>query len=129
MNMSCRIITVIVALLLAGCTTCRPYPHQVASNFIQRQSVETTTSQNYSPKNPQKIAMYTEEKTPHTAYRVIGVAKVSKYNLLGMQRKEDTMHDMMKRLAASIGGDGLIDLSTEKDGIKANVIAFQKILI
>jgi hypothetical protein len=127
--MSCRIITVIVALLLTGCTTSRPYPHQMASNFIQRQSVETTTSQNYSPKNPQKIAMYNQYKSPHTAYRVIGVAKVSKYNLLGVQRKEDTMHDMMKKLAASIGGDGLIDLSTEKDGIKANVIAFQKILI
>lgn len=121
--------TIMVAFLLGGCATKGQSSTQVASNFINRQHVVTTTQDTYPAKNPQSVAVYSADKTPHAPYRVIGVATVSKYNLLGMQRKEDTVHDMMKKLAASVGGDGLINMSTGNESVQANIIAFQKIMI
>jgi hypothetical protein len=117
---------------LASCQTQttptnRP-PTQVATNLIQRQNITKLTAESYPAKNPKSITVYNDKKTPHTGYRVIGVASVSKYNLLGIKRQEKTLNDMMKKLAASIGGDGLINISQNKEGMKANVIAYQRIL-
>jgi hypothetical protein len=122
-------ITISVAFLLGSCTSPGRPTTQMASNFIHRQDVRKTTKDKYPPKNPTTVAMYTKDTSPHTAYRVIGVAKVSKYNLIGLQRQENTINDMMKDLAASIGGDGLIDMSENHENIEAKIIAFQKILI
>jgi len=115
--------------LLISCTTSSQSPTQFASNLINKQTVTKNTNQTYPAKNPQKVALYINETTPHTAYRIIGAASVSKYNLLGMKREESTMHEMMKQLAASVGGDGLINFNSDETRLHANVIAFQKILI
>jgi len=92
------IATIAVAFLLTSCSTTGQPPTQVASNFIYKQNVVNTSKQQYPRKNPKSVALYSK-KEPHTAYRVIGVATVSKYNLLGMQRQELTMENMMKKLA------------------------------
>ena len=118
----------LVALMLGGCGTTHQSPTQMANNLLNKQTV-VATSTPLPAKNPNHVAIYTNDKTPRTAYRVIGVATVSKTNLLGMLREEATMHSMMKTLAASIGGDGVMDITHSQDSIKANVIAFQKILI
>ncbi|HEX4045114.1 MAG TPA: hypothetical protein VHZ76_05555 [Gammaproteobacteria bacterium] len=104
---------------------------QIASNLINRQNVVITTppTTTTTEKNPQTVAIYGKEQSPHAAYKVIGVATVSKYNLLGTKRPDDTVQGMMKGLAASIGGDGLIDVSNNADSIQGQVIQFQKIMI
>ena len=131
-----RIMTRNTALLAASimfitscCQTCGRSPTQMASNIIQRQNVTTITHQTFPAKNPQTVALYTKESAPHTAYRVIGMATVSKKNLLGVERQDETVHSMMKNLAASIGGDGLIDVGQSGDDVQGKVIAYQKILI
>ena len=113
---------------MISCGTAKP-PTQVASNFINRQSIIHTTKEIYPAKNPDQVALYAGDKTPHTAYRVIGIAKISRYNLLGLKRQNATLEGMMKSLAASIGGDGVIDIYTNNDSMQANIIQFQRILI
>ncbi|HLB43006.1 MAG TPA: hypothetical protein VJN02_09215 [Gammaproteobacteria bacterium] len=115
--------------LLISCSTTGKSPTQVASNFINGQSVVHTTKETYPARNPQQVALYIGDKTPHTAYRVIGIAKISRYNLLGLKRQNAALENMMKKLAASIGGDGIIDIYTNNDSMQANIIQFQKILI
>ena len=123
-------MTVIALATLAGCVcTGQQNPTRMASNFINRESIITTTNESYPNKNPKTVALYTADKSPHTAYRIIGVAKVSKFNLLGAKRNEADMHHQIKALAASIGGDGLINLKDDHESLQANVIAYQKILI
>jgi hypothetical protein len=133
MKISHKIIGIAFIAALTGCSsTTGQSTTQVASNIINRQNVTITTPQYLAPaagKNPQNIAFYSKTKEPHAPYRVIGTATVSKYNLLGVERKNDTMHTMMKDLAASVGGDGLIDVSSNKDSLQANIIQFQKIMI
>jgi len=120
-----------LALILGGCSCTGPGPTstQMATNFIKRQHVLATTKEKYPAKNPHAVALYTSEQKPLMPYRIIGVATVSKYNLLGMHRQEDTVHEMMRNLAASIGGDGIINVSNHGDSMQASVIAFQRILI
>lgn len=134
MRMSYPIMATIAATLLLGsCSTTGqstgPSTIQTASNFINRQHIVTVTPIAYPPKNPKQVALFTPDKAPHAAYRVIGVATVSKYNALGMKRHDETMSDMMKSLAASIGGDGLINVNSNDEAMEAKVIAFQKILL
>jgi hypothetical protein len=92
-------------------------------------SVRTTSPDVYPAKNPQAVSVYTKDQSPHTAYRVIGIANVSKYNFLGLPRQAATMQALLKQQAASIGGDGVINVSENDARMQANVIAFQKILI
>ncbi|MBV9576029.1 MAG: hypothetical protein JO149_05355 [Gammaproteobacteria bacterium] len=117
-----------LACLLQSCSTTDKSNTQTAENFIHRQNVYSLSKAPYTPKNPKEVSLYVNSM-PHRAYRVIGVATISKYNLLGQQREEATIHQMMKNLAASIGGDAVIDLNNQMEPIKAHVIAFQKILI
>lgn len=126
------LVTISVAFLLGGCSSTGQSLQsstRVASNFIKCQHVVKMTKEKYPAKNPKAIAFFDKDQSPQTAYRVIGVAKISKFNLIGMERKEDTINDMMKDLAASIGGDGIIDVSNNNEDIEGKVIAFQKILI
>lgn len=119
---------ILSTFLLSNCSSTHTPSTNLANN-LNRQSVTLTTAQNYPAKNPKTVTIYTTTQSPQTAYRVIGVAKVSKYNLMGMQRQETTITDMMKHLAASIGGDGLMNITNHDDHMQANVIAFEKILI
>jgi hypothetical protein len=121
--------TLALAFLLESCSTPGQSTPQVASNFIHRQHVVTTTKETYPPKNPQIVALYINDKGPHAPYRVIGVATISKRNLFGIERQDATLHEMMKKLAASVGGDGLINVSSNNESMQANIIAFQKIMI
>lgn len=129
MRMPNLIIVMAAAILLSSCATTGQSTTRVASNFIQRQHVTTITKDIYPEKNPQMIALFDEEKKPLTPYRVIGKASVSKHNLLGMQRHDKTVDQMMKNLAASVGGDGLININNSEEKMEANIIQFQKIMI
>ena len=123
------IAAIVVAFLLGSCSAKQPTTIQTAANFINRQNVVHTTKEFYAAKDPKKITVFTQEKTPYTAYRVIGKATISKYNLLGLKREETTLKEMMKNLAASIGGDGIIDIHNNNDALQATIIQYQKILL
>ena len=114
--------------LLTSCTSTRTTT-QMAANFINRQTIVTTTKETYPPKNPKHIALYTNEHKPLTPYRIIGVATISKHNFFGGKRQAETLNSMMKNLAASIGGDALIQTNVNNETIKVNIIQFQRILL
>lgn len=130
MKLSYTILSLIgLSFLIIGCTTSGQSSTQLASNFINRQHVVATTKESYAPKNPKNIALYAKNEKPLSPYRIIGIATVSKHNLIGMQRQDNTLHEMMKKLAASIGGDALINISDNTENMQASIIQFQRILI
>src|SRR5438128_1039876 len=120
---------IIGAFLLEGCSTTGQSSTQLASNFIQRQHVATISKDKYPPKNPRNIALYNAINKPMMPYRIIGVATVARHNIIGLNREDTTINDMMKKLAASVGGDGLININEGRNGIEGTIIQYQKILI
>lgn len=118
-----------IPFLLNACSSSLPSSTQLASNLIYRQQVTTINTGPCLPKDPKNILVYQHEQRPLAPYRIIGTARVSRYNLIGMQRKNKTIHHMMKGLAASIGGDGLINVDESKDHVQGKVIQYQRILL
>ena len=121
------LVLVLATISVCSCSHQTPNQPNLGRSIIHRDIVTSLSNENYPIKNPQKIFLFTSKEPPHAAYRIIGKAKVSKYDGFGVARKD--LHDRIKKLAASIGGDGLIDYQNNVDSIEANVIAFQKILI
>jgi hypothetical protein len=113
----------VFALLLATSTL------SACTHSLNHEQVVTTTNQVYPAKNPQHVALYNEADSPNNPYRIIGVARISKFNLLGMKRPDTTVQALMKNMAASIGGDGLMNVTHTDDMVEGNVIAFQRIMI
>lgn len=123
------IILSVPVVLLIGCASTNRCTTQLASNYFNQQNIVATTKEYYPPKNPKHIALYSEAYMPLAPYRIIGIATVSKYNLIGTLREQETLDVMMKNLAASIGGDALIKIANTDNNVKAHVIQFQRILI
>jgi len=121
--------SIVIMGLVTGCasqtTCCSSSPR----HFLNRETVTKTTHDTYPKKTPQTISLYTNDNKPNAAYRVIGIANVSKTNIFGMQRDQSTLDAMMKQLAANLGGDGLIEINQTDQSIQAKVIAYQKILL
>ncbi|MBA3660702.1 MAG: hypothetical protein H0W64_03160 [Gammaproteobacteria bacterium] len=122
------VLTIVSTTLLNGCMVKNSSTH-TTKHFINQQNVTAMTKQKYPPKNPSHVKFYSGAERPQTPYRVIGVATVSKYNLIGKPRNEEIVNDMMKKLAASIGGDALINFNHKDEIIRANVIQFRRILL
>lgn len=118
MNTRPVIALLFTTLALSACT-----------HSLNHEQVVTTTNQLYPAKSPQQVALYNEANSPHNPYRIIGVARISKTNFLGMQRPDTTVQTLMKSMAASIGGDGVMNITHTDKMVEANVIAFQRIMI
>jgi hypothetical protein len=122
------LITILISqVLLTGCTTTNS-PTQIASNLINRQNIDTSVEKTYPAKKPQDVKVYSYNQQPKQGYEVIGVASVYKKNILGVERKDETIKTMMQTLAAKIGGDGLVDFVHQRDKIQASVITYPKSL-
>ncbi len=76
-------------------------------------------------KNPMEVSFYSNEKTLKAPYTVIGEAVVSKYNLRGIKRQDATIHDAMRTVAASMGGDAIIDIKGTHEAVVGKVISYQ----
>ncbi len=76
-------------------------------------------------KNPISVAFYKENEKPKAPYKVIGKETVSKYNIVGIKRQEASIHDAMRSLAASMGGDAVIDVKHDDKTVSGTVIGFE----
>jgi hypothetical protein len=132
MKMSYRLgIIVAVLLQLTACATHKKSSshHQASGNMFSRETVVLTTKHHYAAKNPNAVVFYTNGKRPDAAYRVIGIVTVYKRSLLGASRDASEVRHMVRTLAASIGGEGLINIKDTDRAFQGHVIVFQKITI
>lgn len=113
-------IMIYVALTLSACATTRQQP--VDKPLL---STASTSFKDKTHKDPIEIAVYVEGKPLHP-YKVIGTETISKYNTVGVKRQEAVIRDAMRNLAASMGGDAVINIMNEDKTITATVIVYDK---
>lgn len=70
------------------------------------------------------VALYTQGKKPNAPYKILGSEKVSQYNMVGIKRQEAHIREAMRKLAAGLGGDAVIDIQHSDKNIVGTVIAF-----
>lgn len=123
MKISNLLVMSYICYVLLGCTsihTVRP------ANHTQNTTQTTPTTQKIQQKkNPLEVSFYPNGQTLNTPYKVIGEAKVSKYNTGGIKRQDAIIHDTMRSVAASMGGDAIIDIKHTHKSVIGKVITYQ----
>lgn len=110
-------------MFISGCSSVQTQP-SMDKAVTQHTSCKKMSAANHViRKNPINVAVYTH-KNPDKPYVIIGKEIISKYNLGGIKRQEASLHDTMRNLAASIGGDAVINVEHHNDKIIATVIAY-----
>jgi len=112
--------------ILAGCTTMNS---ESPKNLKKGQACITYLTFKHQPKRGHIIAFYSEKTFIKRPYRIIGKETISRYNLIGFERQTKILQDLMKSLAASMGGDAVINITSDKMKIEGTVISFEKVIL
>ena len=127
-------IGIFISFIFCGCTTTKPQPIRQAekNNYADPAQLaqDKLTTPDPAPKqcplkDPIAIAFSDEENKPLHPYKIIAKESISQFNTGGIKRQEATIHDVLRQLAASIGGDAVINIKEENQRISGEVIKFQ----
>lgn len=110
------LIIIYIAIVATGCSS-------LSTGTLPSPSNKTSSTPPTPQKNPLNVALYLHE-TPQQPFVVIGHETISKYNLGGIKRQEAYLHDTMRNLAASVGGDAVMNVKHDNNNITATIIAF-----
>jgi hypothetical protein len=77
--------------------------------------------------DPATISLYTPDKIPPASYHVVGEAIVSRYNPVGIMRQKAIIHDHLRSLAASMGGNAIINIRKNRKYVMGTVISMPDI--
>jgi hypothetical protein len=113
-----------VAFMMSGCTTVN---HQVPMPTEATQ-VDPVCHKHKAHGDPIKVSVLTHQDKPAHPYKVIGKARISKYNVVGIKRQEATMREIMRQLAVSMDGDAVIDVKNHGRDLVATVITYNETL-
>ena len=116
-----------IALITQGCASTDGLKSSSKPISPTEQTLQAPKSQHL--KDPIKVSFLPPEKKLGLPYQVLGKAKVSKYNLVGVKRQEATIRDIMRQLAASVNGDAVIDLKHEQASVTATFIASNHVVV
>ncbi len=112
-----------LSLALAACTTTQNKPlsyKAIVDRYVK-------PPQDNCPIPKKKVKLYSKLK-PATPYKVIGKARVSKYSENGAKRQKTTINGLMRQLAASVGGDAVIELTQDGDAVSGTIVKYRKAL-
>ena len=118
------------AFALTGCATnpSQPY-HRCGAHLKPGETRVSYVTSRHTPKPATWVAFYPKSTNLKRPYRVIGKEVVSRYNFTGLERQSRTMDEIMKNLAASMGGDAVINVSADNQKVEGTVVSFEKVLL
>lgn len=117
------------ALSLNGCTATAPQAPAQARTLKQGETCISYSTAKHYAKPGNTIAFYPQAFSIKRPYRIIGKETVSRYNVLGMERQPRSLDELLRRHAASMGGDAVMNISKDSQKVEATVISFEKVLL
>mgnify|MGYP006378215841 CR=1 FL=1 len=80
-----------------------------------------TTGTSYPPTSPASVQLY-QTQAPSKKFEEIGRVSVDKYNNLAIARSGDETYRLLREKAASIGGDGVMNITEDFASVSGVVI-------
>ncbi len=118
-----------LAYILTGCTTTASDSQTARPPLKKGHAYLSYQTAKHAAKRGNKIAFYSQESFIQHPYRIIGKETISRYNLIGFERQDKTLNELMKNLAAAMGGDAIVNITSDKQKIEGTVIAFEQVLL
>lgn len=125
MRISKWLVVSFVYCTLFGCASMKTTHSDSALPRTATSSTATTPKATLPKKDPIAVSVYPAGKKLGTPYKVLGEATVSKYNASGIKRQDAVIHDAMRTMAASMGGDAIIDIKRTGKAVIGKIIAWQ----
>lgn len=107
---------IFIVLALSSCSISHTNNHPTTVSQLKKVQLE---------KDPMAVAFYPKGKAPAHPYKVIAKETVSKFNAGGIKRQKATLHDVLSQLAASVGGDAIINVKQDNQKISGEVVKFK----
>jgi hypothetical protein len=116
-------------LSLAACnTTSKPInttPTPTKTTIKKVTPKNPTLSAVKQRKNPMTVTIFTAGEKPQKPYVVVGKETVSKFNFVGVKRQEAHIREAMRKLAANLGGDAIINVTHDDHSVSGTIIEFK----
>jgi hypothetical protein len=77
------------------------------------------------PNNPMAVQVYPQGTRLTHPYTILAHESVSKFNAGGIKRQEANIHDTLRDLAASIGGDAVINVKHDSKEVTGTIVSFE----
>ena len=103
---------------LVGCTTA---DMQTAMGNGSAVSINNTR---LTQTNPNKVKLYYGNQNLPSHYKIIGHISAANYNLVGIPHSESSIAEELRKEGASIGGKGVMNITTGLDRTTGDVIIY-----
>lgn len=127
------LIVIIIGFTLSGCTSTTANMTSQATPIKQpvknkRHSVRKSVKklQSCTSKDPISIQVFPDGTQLNHHYKILGQETISKFNSNGIKRQEACIHDALRNLAASLGGDAVINITRDEKHVTGTIVAFDK---
>jgi hypothetical protein len=90
---------------LSGCAT------SDMQNIVGSGNAMSTSNKNISATNANKVKLFYTNDGLSRQYKVVGRVSAENYNMVGMQHTQETIAEELKKQAASIGANGVININ------------------
>jgi hypothetical protein len=102
-----------------SCKTC----DQKKPQKVQKKHKKPITC---STRNPISVQVYAKSTELDHPYKILGKETISKFNSSGIKRQDACIHDALRKLAASLGGDAVINITRDERHVTGTIVAFDK---
>ncbi len=93
-----------MVFFLGGCAS------SDVTEFVEGGNAMATTHTKLSPTSSSAVKVYDSSNKPHH-YRVVGRISADNYNMVGIEHSQESVLEELQKQAASLGANGVINLS------------------
>jgi len=87
-------------------------------------SAVSTNNNHLAQTDPNKVKLYYGNQNLPPHYKIIGHISAANYNLVGVPHSESSIAEELRREAASIGGKGVMNITTGLDRTTGDVVIY-----
>jgi hypothetical protein len=97
-------IVAVSAIALAGCSTTD------VKALVSQGNAVSTTSTHLPATHPNRVKIYYSNIGLPKQYKIVGRVSVENYNMLGMEHSQASIAEELRKQAASIGANGVMNV-------------------